>query len=98
LGFLPAGACIRGWPGGSIRSYPNSSAPSQDHVDAVRRLLLRGDLAVISEAEGTDGVEVPPERRARLLTHGLLVEYGTPPDITVRAHPLVRRLAERARR
>lgn len=67
----------------------------QDHMDGLRRLLLRGDLAVIREAEGTDGVEVPPEKRARLLTHGLLVEYGTPPDVIVRAHPLVRRLAER---
>ena len=67
----------------------------QDHMDGLRRLLLRGDLAVIREAEGTDGVEVPSEKRARLLTHGLLVEYGTPPDVTVRAHPLVRRLAER---
>lgn len=66
-----------------------------DQIDAIRRLLLRGDLAVIREAEGTDGVEVPPERRARLLTHGLLVEYGSPPHITVRAHPLVRRLAEK---
>lgn len=66
----------------------------QDQTDGIRRLLLRGDLAVIREAEGTNGVEVPPERRARLLAHGLMIEYGEPPEVTVRAHPLVRRLAE----
>jgi hypothetical protein len=77
------------------RELPNDDDVAQaerDQSEQVRRLLLRGDLGVILEAEGTDGVEVPPERRARLLAQGLLIEYGVPPDVVVRAHPAVHRL------
>jgi hypothetical protein len=62
----------------------------RDQADSLRRLLRDGDMRVMQEADGTDGLEVPIERRIRLLTHGLLLEYEVGDKVLVRMHPLLR--------
>lgn len=62
----------------------------RDQADSLRRLLREGDMRALQEADGTDGVEVPLERRVRLLTHGLLLEYEVGDKVVVRMHPLLR--------
>ena len=41
---------------------------------------------------GTDGLDVPPDRKVRLLSHNLLLEYEDGPARVVRPHPLLRPL------
>jgi hypothetical protein len=61
----------------------------QDHAESIRRLLREGDLAALYHAHDTDGLEVPLERRLRLLSHGILLEYsGQSGRSVVRRHPL----------
>jgi hypothetical protein len=63
----------------------------RDHRSSLRRLLRDGDLDVIRAHRGTTGIEIPVDRRTRLLAHGLLLEYETPgmPDPIVQPHPLL---------
>lgn len=49
----------------------------RDHAESLERLLVEGDIEQIRSADGTSGVEIPEERRLRLLAHGLLLEYRT---------------------
>jgi len=63
----------------------------QDHMESFLRLLREGDRKALNEANGTDGLEVPLERRLRLLSHGILLEYPGPEGQTVvQQHPLTR--------
>lgn len=65
-----------------------------DRTDRLRRLLLAGDREVLREADGTSGLEIPADRKARLLEHGLLLEYGQGSEISNRMHPLLRPLLD----
>lgn len=49
----------------------------RDHAESLERLLVEGDVEQLRAADGTSGVEIPEERRLRLLAHGLLLEYRT---------------------
>jgi hypothetical protein len=60
-----------------------------DHAENLRRLLVKGDLDAIRAADGTDGVEVDAERRVRLLTQGLLLEYKIGDRVVVHPAPLL---------
>ncbi len=61
----------------------------QDHAESIRRLLREGDQSALAQANDTDGLEVPLERRLRLLSHGILLEYPDPSGrAVVRRHPL----------
>src|SRR5262249_35850689 len=60
-----------------------------DHPDSLGRLLVRGGRAALRAADGTDGVEMEPERRVRLLTHGLLLEYKLGDRTIVHPAPLL---------
>lgn len=66
----------------------------RDRVERFRRLLHAGDRAALQQAHGTDGLEVPADRKVRLLQHGLLLEQGAGEDASVRLHPLVARLID----
>lgn len=63
----------------------------RDHRLTMRRLLRDGDIEVLEAHAGTAGEEIPVERRARLLAHGLLLEYLLPDqlDPVVEPHPLL---------
>lgn len=61
-----------------------------DRSERYRRLITDGDLAALMAADGTSGLEVPAGRKARLLTHGLLLEAGVGVAARVRIHPLAR--------
>jgi len=62
-----------------------------DHRSTLRRLLRDGDLEALEKGRGTSGIEVPVERRTRLLAHGLMLEYDLPgaSDPVVFPHPLL---------
>jgi hypothetical protein len=60
----------REWPRGE-----DLHAAVLDQKESLHRILRDGDLAVLESADGTEGLEVPVERRIRLLTQGLLLEY-----------------------
>jgi energy-coupling factor transporter ATP-binding protein EcfA2 len=60
-----------------------------DHAESLRRLLNKGDVAALREADGTEGLEVEPERRLRFLTHGLLLEYKVGDRVVVHPAPLL---------
>lgn len=60
-----------------------------DHAESMRRLLVKGDVDALRAADGTDGLEVDPERRLRFLTHGLLLEYKLNDRIVVHPAPLL---------
>lgn len=61
----------------------------RDHRDSMARLLRDGDVAVLYVAHGTNGLEVPLERKVRFLTQGLLLEYDFGPEVQVFVHPLL---------
>ena len=61
----------------------------QDHQDSLRRLLRQGDREALREADGSDGIEMELERRVRLLSHGLLLEYEEEGRPVVHPHPLL---------
>lgn len=62
-----------------------------DHRSSMFRLLREGDEAALRDSRDTSGVEVPIERRIRLLAQGLMLEYTLPDriDPLVRPHPLL---------
>jgi len=68
----------------------------RDRVERFRRLLHAGDREALRAAHGTDGLEVPADRKVRLLQHGLLLEQGVGEHAAVRTHPLVARLIQDA--
>lgn len=62
-----------------------------DHIESLERLLVEGDIEELRRADGTTGVEIPEERRLRLLSHGLLLEYKTEAGDVVHPAPLLER-------
>lgn len=67
----------------------------RDRLERYRRLLQAGDREALRAADGTTGLEVPADRKTRLLQHGLLLEQGVGEGAVVRCHPLVARLLDR---
>ena len=60
-------------------------------MESFQHLLREGDRKALNEANGTDGLEVSLERRLRLLSHGILLEYSGPEgQPVVQQHPLTR--------
>jgi len=64
----------------------------RDHADALRRVLVAGDLDALAKASDTDGLEVPADRKVRLLAHNALLEYPEGELSVVRPHPLLHAL------
>jgi hypothetical protein len=60
-----------------------------DHRENLRRLLREGDADVLKRASGTDGLEIPLDRRLRFLVHGLLLEYKVADQVVVYPAPLL---------
>jgi hypothetical protein len=58
-----------------------------DQGEALLRLLRDGDIAALRAAHDTTGLEVPLERRARFLSHGILLEYRSAGGRVVRVAP-----------
>lgn len=74
------------------RSFPDDSdlaAACQGQTESLRRLLRDGDRDLLLQADGTDGLEVPIERRVRFLVHGLLLEYDEGGRTVVHPAPLL---------
>ena len=63
----------------------------RDQHDTLTRILRDGDYAILRSADGTDGKEVPIDRRLRFLSHGLLLEYGIAERTIVHPAPLIER-------
>ncbi|HEX5750100.1 MAG TPA: hypothetical protein VFZ09_27975 [Archangium sp.] len=63
----------------------------RDQTDSLRRLLRDGDMQVMQAADGSDGLEIPIERRVRLLSHGILLENEVDDKVIVKMHPLLGR-------
>lgn len=61
----------------------------RDQADALRRVLVAGDLEALAQATETDGLEVPADRKVRLLAHNALLEYPEGDLSVVRPHPLL---------
>jgi hypothetical protein len=61
-----------------------------DHTASLRRLIDKGDVAALREADGTDGLEVEGTRKLRFFAHGLLLEYDVGDSTIVRPNPLLR--------
>jgi hypothetical protein len=82
---------------GGYASIANREFPTQedlyaaiyDQKESLQRILRDGDLAVLTSAEGSDGLEIPIERPIRLLAHGLLLEYEEQGKIVVRMNRLL---------
>lgn len=74
------------------RAYPSHEDlrnALQDHAESIQRLLREGDRDALRLANGTDGLEMQLERRLRLLSQGVLLEYATPSGRSmVMQHPL----------
>jgi hypothetical protein len=71
-------------------------AAARDHGLALIRLLREGDRDALRSASGTDGIEVPLDRRLRFLSHGLLLEYVHGEHTVVRVAPALDRLLRAA--
>lgn len=65
-----------------------------DHMDSLRYLLIQGDVDAIRRATGTDGAELELERRARFLSHGLMLLQGRGRETRLIPHPLLKPLLE----
>lgn len=59
----------------------------RDHGEQLRRSLLPGDVDALIKAEGTDGTEVPLDRKLRFLLQGHLLEYERGDRIVVSMAP-----------
>lgn len=73
----------RQWP-----SVEDMSDAIAGHVDSVRRLLQPGDADAIKKVAGTSGIECDPDRRDRLLSHGILLERVTDHEVRLDLHPI----------
>ena len=61
-----------------------------EQQDSFRRALLPDDTQAIVAVAGTDGRELPLERRVRLLAQGILLERARDGRMILEMHPLVR--------
>ncbi len=55
-----------------------------------RRSLRPGDVQALAEVQGTDGLQMPLDRKVRLSGRGLVYEQGSGNRIQMVLHPLVR--------
>jgi hypothetical protein len=67
-----------------------------DLRDSFRRILLPGDTEALRAVDGTDGREMPLDRKVRLLAHAALLERAGEHGPFMEPHPLVRMLLEPA--
>jgi hypothetical protein len=67
-----------------------------DLRDSFRRILLPGDTEALRAVDGTDGREMLPDRKLRLLAHAALLERAGEHGPFMEPHPLVRMLIEPA--
>lgn len=65
---------------------------AQDHQNTMRRMLGSGDLDVLATFAGTDGLDVPSDRKVRFLSQELLIEYQDGLTVVVRPNPLLESL------
>jgi hypothetical protein len=72
------------WPNGD-----ELTIAIEEMRESFRRMLLPGDTQAILSIDGTDGRELPLDRKVRLLARGALLERAGP---MLRAHPLLRSL------
>jgi hypothetical protein len=63
-----------------------------DMRDSFRRILLPGDIEALRAVDGTDGLEMPLDRKIRLLAHAALLERASENGPVMEPHPLVRAL------
>jgi hypothetical protein len=63
-----------------------------DMRDSFRRILLPGDAEALRAVDGTDGREMPLDRKVRLLAHAALLERAGKHGPVMEPHPLVRML------
>jgi hypothetical protein len=63
-----------------------------DLRDSFRRILLPGDTDALRAVDGTDGREMPLDRKVRLLAHAALLEHTGEHGPIMEPHPLVRML------
>lgn len=71
------------------------TAAVKDQRQSLRRLLDQGDKQEILRADGTDGAEIPRERRARLIASGLLLEYEEDGELVVHPAPILEPILRR---
>jgi hypothetical protein len=72
-----------------LPTFADLNAAARDQAKSLARLLAKGDVERLREADGKSEREIAVEHRLRLLTHGLLLEYKTAQGIVVHAAPLL---------
>ncbi len=91
-GFLQiladAGTYARVRRGAALPDETDLDEALNDQRESLRRLLIPGDEAAIKRVAGTDGRELEPERKVRLLSHGILLERLGADGPQLEAHPL----------
>lgn len=73
-----------GWP-----SQAHLDRAAADMTESLRRMLLPGDREALRKVDGTDGTELDPARKVRLMAHGLLLERTEGRNRVLRPHPLL---------
>jgi hypothetical protein len=63
-----------------------------DLRDSFRRILLPGDTEALRAVDGTDGREMPLDRKVRLLAHAALLERAGEHGPVMEPHPLLQML------
>lgn len=71
------------------------TAAVKDQRQSLRRLLDQGDKQEILRADGTDGAEIPRDRRARLIASGLILEYEEDGELVVHPAPILEPILRR---
>jgi hypothetical protein len=59
------------------------------HRDSLQRILLPGDRAILADFDGTDGIEMEPGTRVRMLAHGMLLERVQNARVVLQMNPLL---------
>jgi len=78
-------------------AWPNESDLADaiaDLEDSFRRSLLPGDTPAALAAAGTDGRELKPARKVRLLSRGVLIERRVGKKAILEVHPLANRVLQ----
>lgn len=77
--------------GREMPEWQDLKSAMDDQADSLTLLLQDGDAKALANAFGTDGLEVPLERKLRFLTHGLLLEYEVDGNKLVFPAPLLKK-------
>jgi hypothetical protein len=79
--------------GRDLPTEPDLTAAAHDQAESLARLLEKGDVERLREADGKSEREIPTEHRVRLLMQGLLLEYKTSQQgVVVHPAPLLQHL------